>query len=236
MTDYDGTLVPVRERPEFALPGPGLLKVLKRLAKKSRVVLAVVSGRDTGELKKLIPVERIYLAGCHGAEILYPGGEKFTAVDEKKLAPLLDLAAGRARSCISGEEGFLVERKKTAVALHYRLAGPVTALKVLSNFVTAVRPLVMKHNLEFMSGKKVIEVRPRGVNKGEAVRRLINLHPDCYPVYLGDDTTDEDAFGAVREKGLGVLVSEHKKFTAASHWLRDPRDVLRFLQIIAARC
>ncbi|MFZ5631285.1 MAG: trehalose-phosphatase [Bacillota bacterium] len=236
MTDYDGTLVPIRKRPEFALPGPGLLKVLRSLAKKSRVVLAVISGRDTDELKRMIPVEGIYLAGCHGAEILYPGGEKYTVVDEKKLAPVLEAVAGQARNCISGREGFLVERKRTAVALHYRLADQVAALKAVSDFTTAVWPLVIKRGLEIMAGKKVIEVRPRGVNKGEAVRRLMNLHPGFHPLYFGDDTTDEDAFRAVQESGLTVLVSEHKTITAASHWLRGPHNVLRFMQIISARC
>jgi len=235
MADYDGTLVTIREKPEFALPGPGLLKVLKRLAEKPRVVLAVISGRDTDDLKKMIPVEGIYLAGCHGAEILYPGGEIYTAVDEKKLAPVLEVVVNLARNCISGREGFLVEKKRAAVALHFRLADQVAALKVVGDFTAAVRPLAIKHRLKFTTGKKVIEVRPRGVHKGEAVRRLITLHPAFFPLYFGDDTTDEDAFMAVKEIGLPVLVSEHKKITAAFHWLRGPHDVLRFMQIISKR-
>jgi len=235
MADYDGTLVPIRERPEFALPGLGLLKVLRCLAEKSQVVLAVISGRDTDDLKKMIPVEGIYLAGCHGAEILYPGGEKYTAIDKKKLAPVLEVVANLARNCISGREGFLVEKKRAAVALHFRLAERVTALKVVNDFTEVVRPFAIKHRLEFTAGKKVVEVRPRGVNKGKAVRHLMNLHPTFFPLYFGDDTTDEDAFRAVKGSGLPVLVSEHRKNTAASRWLREPHDVLRFIEIISKR-
>lgn len=233
MTDYDGTLVPIRERPEFALPGPGLLKVIKRLAKNPLVLLAIISGREADQLKKLIPVDGIYLIGCHGAEILYPNGERFTTIDEKKLAPVMEMIADQAISCSSDQKGFIVERKKVALALHYRMADRSTAIKVLLDFITAVKPIAMKNNLEFITGKKVIEVRFKGINKGKAARYLMKLHPDFYPIYLGDDKTDEDAFKEVQEKGLGILVLEHTKATAASHWLRSPNDVLRFMQIIS---
>ncbi|MCL6477372.1 MAG: trehalose-phosphatase [Peptococcaceae bacterium] len=235
MADYDGTLVPIRKRPEFALPGPALLRALRRLAGKSRVVLAVISGRDTDDIKKMIPVEGIYLAGCHGAEVLCPGGEKYTAVDKKKLAPVLEVVAGLARNCISGREGFLVEKKRAAVALHFRLADQVAALKVVGDFKAAVQPLAIKHRLEFTAGRKVIEVRPRGVNKGRAVWRLMSLYPTFFPLYFGDDATDEDAFRVVKESGLPVLVSEHRKNTAATSRLRGPHDVLRFIQTVSER-
>jgi len=235
MADYDGTLVPIREKPEFALPGPYLLQVLKCLAEKSRVALAVISGRDTDDLKKMIPVGGIYLAGCHGAEILYPGGEKYTAVDQKKLAPVLEAVGNMAWNCIANREGFLVEKKRAAVALHFRLADQITASKIVDDFTTMVRPLALKHSLEFMAGKKVLEVRPSEANKGKAVRRLMALHPTFFPLYFGDDTTDEDAFRAVKKSGRPVLISEHRKITAASLWLKGPQDVLRFLEIIAKR-
>lgn len=234
MTDYDGTLVPIRERPELAVAGPALLKAIKGVLKKPGVKLAVVSGRDAAELKKLLPVEGIFFAGCHGAEIVIPSGEKFTVVDEKMLAPVLEVVAGKALDSIEGRDGFLVERKRASVALHYRLADPAAVPKVLEDFVMSVRPVVTKHNLEFIAGKKVIEVRPKGVNKGETVKYLTCVNPGYYPVYVGDDTTDEDAFRAVREKGLGVLVSAYKRLTAASRWLRGPNEVIRFLQMLAA--
>lgn len=235
MTDYDGTLVPIRERPEFALPSRGLLKALRRLVRNPKVKVAVLSGRDTDDLKKLIPVDGVYLAGCHGAEIVSTGGDILKIFEEKEIAPVLETIAGLALSCVADQDGFLVEKKRTAVALHYRLANLATALQVIGNYITAVWPLTVKNDLEFLAGKKVIEVRPRTVNKGKAVEYLMNLNPEFYPVYIGDDTTDEDAFRTVREKGLGVLVSASKKTTAASYQFRDSRDVLRFLQIIASR-
>lgn len=235
MTDYDGTLVPVKDRPEQALPGPALLRVLRRLAHRRRITLAVVSGRDLADLKNLVPLPGIYLVGCHGAEYLYPDGRQFAAVDHEKLAPALELIADEALRCVAGREGFLLEYKKSAVALHYRSADPVTALQVVGDFMALVRPLAAKHDLRVIPGKKVIEVCPRPIDKGRAVRRLIALHRGCAPVYLGDDTTDEDAFLTVKGKGLGVLVSACKKLSAASYRLPDPNAVLRFLQILAAR-
>ncbi|WP_227766044.1 trehalose-phosphatase [Zhaonella formicivorans] len=233
MTDYDGTLVPLKERPELAVAGPMLLKSIKRIVKKPGVKLAIVSGRDVDELRKLLPVKELFYAGCHGAEIEGPSGKQFTAVDGKMLVPVLEEIASKAVDSIKGKNGFFVECKKASVALHYRLAHPVAALKVLDEFVMAARPLVTEHELEFIAGKKVIEVRPKVVNKGEAVKYLTSLYSSYYPVYIGDDVSDEDAFRAVQEKGLGVLVSPSKRVTAASRWLRGPGKVIRFLQLLA---
>jgi len=235
MTDFDGTLVPIRERPEYALPSPGILKTLSRLTAGRRATLAVVSGRDVGELKRLIPVDGIYLVGCHGAEYIYPGGEKISVVDGEKLDPFLDLVAGMAADAVAKEEGFILERKKAAFAMHYRLADPVSALRVVSGFTVKVRPLIVKCGFVLMYGRKVVEVRPRYVNKGKAVKRLMQLNPGCFPVYLGDDVADEDAFRVIQAHGMGVLVSESGKSTAACCRLRDQREVLRFLQIVSSR-
>jgi trehalose 6-phosphate phosphatase len=236
MIDYDGTLVPIADRPQSASTGQGLRRTLKRLAGKNRVRLAVVSGRDLDDLEKLVPAAGICLVGCHGAEFLRAGGGKTAIVRLENLAPALDLIAAAAARCVGRRRGFLLERKKAAVALHYRLADPAAASRVLGGFIAAIYPLARRHNLVYTAGKKVIEIRPRGINKGEAVKHLIRLYPGCYPVYLGDDSTDEDAFRAIREQGAGILVSEGERLTSASSRLRNPGDVHRFLQIIATRC
>jgi len=78
------------------------------------------------------------------------------------------------------------------------------------------------------SGKKVLELKPKGVDKGQAVLRLLGRHPDHTPVYIGDDTTDEAAFLALRGRGLTFKVGEGP--TAAQGRLKDVEEVLAYLQ------
>ncbi|MDK2821601.1 MAG: trehalose 6-phosphate phosphatase [Clostridia bacterium] len=234
MTDYDGTLVPIKEKPELAIPSNKLLNILRCLIKKN-IVIAIVSGRSIDDLKKLIPIQSKYLVGCHGTDIIYPNGEEYKTINTEKLDPILDFINDEAIKCIKDVKGFVLERKNAAIALHYRLVDSTLASKIVTRFITLVHPVVQRHNLEFIFGKKVVEVRPRGINKGNAVKHLIKLNPGYYPIYFGDDTTDEDAFNAIKGKGIGVLISLDNKTTNASYKLRDTRDVILFLRILLAQ-
>ncbi len=234
MTDYDGTLVPIREKPELALPDPGILQALERLSGKKRIAVAVLSGRAVDDLKKLLPVAGVYLVGGHGAEFEEPGGRRFTLVNAAELEPVMGRLAEVAACSVGRREGFLLENKKTCLAVHFRLADPDEAVKVAADFRKKTRPLIRQHNLEIIEGKKVLEIRPRNINKGLAVKYLQNIFPEYYPVYFGDDTTDEDAFTVVNDIGLGVLVSHSGKPSMASLRLAGPEEVGKFLQILSA--
>ncbi len=252
MTDYDGTLVPIRERPDLAVPGPELLQAVKRLRRTDKVAFAVISGRSLEDLEKMIPVSGIYLIGCHGAQFRTPNGERFAKTDPDRLHPIMDRLAEIASGCTGGKKGFLVEHKGISLAFHYRQAearGQVEAtgqaqtaavrevLEVLARFLKKAAPLMAGAGLEAMAGKKVVEIHPRNINKGEAVKYLMNRYPKHYPLYFGDDTTDEDAFTAVAERGTGVLVSGRtvpERYSAASLTLPGPADVIKFLENLTA--
>lgn len=236
MMDYDGTMAPVRETPGLAKAEPALLRAVNRAARQPWLTMAVISGRDVDDLMNMLPVEGIYLVGCHGAEYVYPNGERHAVIDHINLDPVLDSIAELGLKCIGGCPGFFLERKKTAVTIHYRQVKMPAALKVLADFAASLGKLVKENDLELLPGKKVLEIRPRSVNKGQAVKILAGLYPQHYPVYIGDDLTDEDAFKAIRNRGTGVLVSEVDKLTSACLRLRDPNEVLELLQIISTRC
>jgi alpha,alpha-trehalase len=83
-------------------------------------------------------------------------------------------------------------------------------------------------------GKKVFEIRPKiDWDKGKAVLWILKAldldTPDVMPFYLGDDTTDEDAFRALEGRGIGVLVTDTPRSTRASYTLKDTDDVREFL-------
>ncbi|MDH7578076.1 MAG: trehalose-phosphatase [Bacillota bacterium] len=230
LLDYDGTLVPFAATPEQARPPGHLLEMLAGLCLCPGLRVAVVSGRGIDDLKRLLPVRGLYLAGVHGLVIRYPTGEEVWRGEEggearawvkkltRKLEPLLE-----------GKKGFLLENKDIALALHYRLAFPHEGVEVLRRICREVRPLLQEAGFVLRSGKKVLEFCPALANKGEGVKFLLSGWRGAFPVYLGDDDTDEDAFRAVAEIGLGVLISRHPRESAARYRLDDPGDVALFL-------
>lgn len=236
MLDYDGTLVSIADRPELAVPGPDILQILGQLTKKPNFKLAIVSGRELADLKKILPVAGLFLVGCHGAEFQYPNGERGQLLDAEELAPALKQIGQIAEKCVGGKKGYLFESKKYTFALHYRLADRESRTQLMTDFKLAIQPLLNEYNLALLAGKMVLEIHSPVVNKGNIVEFLMGHYNKYYPVYIGDDTTDEDAFKIIQGKGTGVLVACSDQNTAASVRLQEPKDVVQLLQILSARC
>ncbi len=230
-SDYDGTLVPIAPTPEEARPDRDLLGLLERLVARPGTRLALVSGRDLAQLLEMFPVPGLYLAGCHGVELVYPGGRSEALVPE--ISPVLAGVAARVRPLLAGRNGFILEEKKYSLALHYRLADPSRVPEVLKSFREAGWEAAERHGLVFAPGKKVLELRPRNAGKGTAVLRLLRDFPGALPVYLGDDTTDEDAFKTLASLGgITVLVSSRPVPSAAACRLPDPASARQFLSLL----
>lgn len=229
--DYDGTLSPIAPRPELAtLPEP-TREVLRRLAARGPV--AILSGRGREDVAALVGLAELTYAGSHGFDIAGPTlrREIGDGIPER-----IDHAAARLREELSGIEGALVEPKRFAVAIHFRLARPED-LPRIEQAVDAVRA---EHpDLRKVPGKKIFELRPDlDWDKGHALLWLLEtLHVEndgeVVPLYVGDDVTDEDAFRAIEGRGIGVLVAEEPRETAAAYSLRDPEEVRLFLERLA---
>jgi iron complex transport system ATP-binding protein len=234
LLDYDGTLVEIAPRPEQATPTPELLRVLTQLTAQKDVAVMVVSGRPLRELLDFLPVPGLNFVGSHGGEgrvadrhwvksnTAGPVGEP------ERLAQ--DLATRLAEV-----SGWRLEQKPLGVALHYRKAGPDQATRILSVLEDWVQEVVNSGPFEVIWGRKVLEVLPQGVSKGAAVREILTTSgfSDLFPVYLGDDTTDESAFQALKGSGLTVKVGTAGAVTAADYCLADPAAVLAFLTRVA---
>jgi trehalose-phosphatase len=233
--DYDGTLTPIVERPEQAKLTDDMRRTLARLA--DRVPVAVISGRDLDDVRAMVALSGLELAGSHGFDIVdlegrahQHGTEFLPALDqaERELGPLLEPIPG-AR----------VERKRFAIAVHYRGVADehVAAVEDAVNIVASRHP-----ELRRTGGKKVFELRP-GIewDKGQAVIFLLGTlgldRPDVIAIYVGDDETDEDAFRALRDRGLGVVVADEDdvRTTWARFRLPDVEGVRTFLEWVAER-
>lgn len=234
MLDYDGTLVPLAPKPQDARPSLKLLNLLTCLSRDTKKRVAIISGRRVEELAALLPVSYLFLAGLHGREILHPAQNAGGPRLKVKLGPpgpppgIWKEICALAQDLASRVPGFYVEDKEESIALHFRQAKPEEAKEIVKTFIRSTQPLVQAYQLEYLKGNKVIEVRIRGIHKGIAVEYFLNLFPSAFPVFLGDDLTDEDAFRTLKGRGLTILVGE-KRPTLADYYLPSPAAVEDFL-------
>jgi len=231
--DYDGTLTPIVNHPEDAWLSESMRQTLRSLA--ARVPVAILSGRDLDDVRGRVHVDGIVYAGSHGFDIAGAGGLR-RELGAAYLA-VLDVAEAELREALDEIPGGQLERKHFSVAAHYRNVKENDAFKV----AVAVDAVAARHReLRRINGKKVYELLPDiDWNKGKAVLWLLETlelgRGNAFPIFIGDDRTDEDAFSALQKCGIGILVSEQPQVTAASYWLRSPEEVEHFLQQLIAR-
>lgn len=226
MLDYDGTLTPIKTRPEEAKLCEETRRLLKKLKKKT--ALAIVSGRSLEEIKELVKIKNIVYAGNHGLEI-ETGKGKFVYPPALEVVPIIKGISERLR--LSPIKGTQVEDKKFTVSFHYRRVSPQEIKDAKSYFNRAVSLWVREKKFEVRKGKRVLEIRPSGWDKGDALKWIwTQLGKYLFPIYVGDDRTDEDAFETLADKGLSVLVARRKKRSFAEYHVRGVKDVERFLE------
>jgi trehalose 6-phosphate phosphatase len=125
--------------------------------------------------------------------------------------------------------GAQVERKPASLAAHWRGLPPAAAEKVEQVARDAWRSAGERAGLQLLSFDGGIEVRSDSIHKGHAALHMLMRFPTATAAYLGDDTTDEDAFAALRGRGLTLLVRAEPRPSQAAYWLRPPQDLLAFL-------
>jgi trehalose-phosphatase len=230
--DYDGTLTPIVESPDKAVLSDQMRERVINLAEVCTV--AVISGRDLKDVQNMVGIDNIFYAGSHGFDIAGPKGKEAEFQQGKDFLPALAEAEEKLRGKLNKIEGTLLERKKFSIAVHYR--------KVKEEEVARVERVVDEvlgqlPRLRKSYGKKVYELQPKiDWHKGKAllwVLDALNLNrPDVLPFYIGDDTTDEDAFKAIKDRGIGIVVIEKPRPTEAHYSLKNPEEVGKFLEAL----
>jgi trehalose 6-phosphate phosphatase len=217
--DYDGTLAPIVDDPTAAVPHPEAPDLLRHL--DERYPLWIVTGRDLQALASFL--DRPYRAiGLHGAQEGIVGKETNNLMSDAAAEALR-----RLRTSVPSIDGLRVEEKDQSFAVHYRGVADEDATRAqLRDWLTD-----LPNGLDAIWGKKVVELRPEGLTKGTAVRRIADEHPDHVPVYLGDDVTDEDAFEALQEMDrTAVTIKIGDDDTRASARLDGPDAVMDYLR------
>lgn len=231
--DYDGTLSPIVPNPEEARVPPATRAVVEQLSR--RFPTAIVTGRAVSKVKSFLALDGLMFAGSHGFYIDAPPLPPHSVASEHLPA----LAAARTRLAVpaAAARGASIEDNNFSVSVHYRNVAP-DALPPLRD---AVESTVRDLGLRLHHGKMVWEIRPEfDWHKGRAVEYLLRqlaMDDDRYfPIYLGDDVTDEDAFRSLRaHQGLGVIVYDPdasqatSRTTHAALRLGSPDEVRLFL-------
>jgi len=228
LLDYDGTLTPIVLRPELAVLSEDMRDVLKKIAEKYPT--AIISGRAIDDVKNMVKVENIYYAGNHGFEI--SNDRKLANPDAEKTRVVINEICRKMQKNLIHIKGSIVENKGITASVHYRMVSDNDFLELTKIFKEVIAPYLEKGEIKITSGKKVFELRPNiEWNKGKAVEWVIDaIGKEGTPVYIGDDRTDEDAFTALRNKGVTVLVSEKTGKTNAKYYLRNVDEVKIFLE------
>lgn len=231
--DYDGTLTPIVDRPELAVLSDDMRDALQRLARVCTT--AIISGRALADVKRLVGVPDVFYAGNHGLEIAGPHQTQIKYEKGLEFIDAVDAAYHVIRSQVGHIDGVLIENKQFSLSVHYRLVddSKVPMIEAVVDDVIAHEPRLRKHY-----GKKVFEVRPRiDWDKGKAVLWLLDalaLQADSVlPVYIGDDITDEDAFQALKERGIGIRVMDRATSSQAAYRLNDTAEVKELLEALA---
>jgi trehalose 6-phosphate phosphatase len=233
--DYDGTLVEIAPRPELARPAPELLELLTRLTAQRDLKLMVVSGRPLRDLQELLPVPGLNFLGSHGGEAFVAGRPyplPVATLNHEELARW----RSRLAALLQPFRGWWIEDKPQGFALHYRQVQAEHAYEFIGILGSWQEQLRQEGGFQVLSGKKVLEILPLSVSKGAAIQKILLLAGfiGFFPLYLGDDITDESAFLLLQGHGLTIKVGRPGTETAASHYLPDTKAVRHFLALLVS--
>jgi trehalose-phosphatase len=231
LIDYDGTLVPIAQRPEMAIMPERVRNLLLSLRDHPRVILGIISGRALADIKRLVAINNVIYVGNHGLEMdLF--SEPYTHPDTKRFLPPLRELKERLSIQLKDFPGSFLEDKGLILSIHYRNLLP----EMVGSLKRLLEDLMVEYyeGLEITQGKKVWEIRPKiSCNKGTAVKTILKFFAGkknhFLPIYLGDDSTDEDAFEALRDVGITIRIANGFSTSKAQFYLTRQEGVIEFL-------
>jgi trehalose-phosphatase len=239
VSDFDGTLTPIVDRPELATLIPDTNRLLRALSKNRRYTVGIVSGRSLADLKEKVDVEGIIYAGNHGLEI-EGFGKNFLEPIAEEVRPFFQLLSQVLMTALKGVKGVLVENKGLTLSVHYRSVDDSDEHMVKDVLAKVTNPLSVTGRIRITRGKKVYEIRPPvDWDKGKAISWLIAKFKESrkmggvLPIYLGDDLTDEDAFKVIEASGgISIFVGDGNTKSLARYFLKSPQEVIAFLRML----
>lgn len=229
LIDYDGTLAPFVSKRNFAKPYLGVEERLEKILLLNKTKMAIVTGRSIADFLTVFNAcPKLEIFGSHGVERMRNGKIEIENIQkyEKAIQGLTVLIPETYRQI----ESDYLEEKPFSLAIHWRGLEDQIAAYLKEKALAIWQPLFLQYELEILPFNGGLELRPQGISKANAVRKMLSeVESDSPLAYLGDDLTDEEAFEAIADRGLKVLVSKEKTPTHADVWIKPPQGLLNFL-------
>ena len=228
LLDYDGTLAPFSVDRRQALPYEGVVTLLQEIIDTGHTRVVMITGRDAREIGPLLGLSStLEVWGSHGLQRLRSDGTCEMPDVPPKVAQVLEEAAGWLE--YQGLQS-MAETKPGSIAVHWRGLSETERTELCGRIATGWFPIAARGSLKLLEFDGGVEMRMPDLDKGDAVRTVAEeVGPDVPIAYLGDDATDEQAFRALRDRGLTVLVRPKQRKSAAQVWLRPPEELREFL-------
>ncbi len=223
--DLDGTLLEIADHPDAVHIDAPTFALLRALREKTQDAVALISGRDIAFIDRLLHPLVLPAAGVHGLQ-RRNGAGVMQATQACDLAPI----AVFLENAIGAEPGVVIERKRGAVALHYRLRPDLErrCAEIVGEAVAA------RLDLHLLRGKMVFEIMQAGADKGSAIAEFLSEPPffGRPPIFIGDDVTDEAGFAYVNARD-GISIKVKSGDTAARYRVGSVRELLDWLGALA---
>jgi len=235
LLDFDGTLAAFNRDPSAVHLDADTSALLERLAANPVITVGIISGRRLPDLQQRVTFSGdMYLAGLHGLEIHGPA-ETFIHPGAAAATSLMESIAAEVEPRLALLPGVFIEDKEFSIVLHYREAAPAARVVATSHFMDAARANIDSGRLRLLPGAGVIELLPEAAwHKGSALEwireRVERSHGPTFTVYVGDDVTDQDAFGAIGPHGLAISASA--RATGGEFSVDGPDGVERLLNCL----
>jgi trehalose 6-phosphate phosphatase len=235
--DYDGTLVDFQKKPDEVSTPKHIQTLIDELTCHPSITVIVITGRTLDNIRSLVDSRNIIIAGLHGFEIQFPGQKYFVWEKAKETQDVIKKIKTKSLQKFHHRKDVYIEDKKFTLAFHYRQVPLGESDGLVEQFKEIYRKYDIEKKLEVLHGDKVLEIRPRGWDKGKAVEMILkklNIANHSFSlIYIGDDTTDEDAFVYLKDRGITIYVkNKSQRKTHARYYVNNPKEVYRFLQLI----
>ncbi|HSQ34589.1 MAG TPA: trehalose-phosphatase, partial [Candidatus Binatia bacterium] len=216
--DYDGTLVPIVRHYTQAAPDPEILKLLEKFCSAENNRLVIVTGRDRKTISDWIRVANCSFIAEHGAWIKdrdqdWMQSKVLAAEWKEQVLPILETYSDRL-------PGSFIEEKEFSLTWHFRNAYPELGMVRAKELMDYLIHLTANKDLQILHGKKVVEIRNAGINKGLAAALWLEKNEFDFILAAGDDWTDEDLFRVLPETAYSIKVglsSSLARFNVINH-------------------
>ncbi|RYZ29461.1 MAG: bifunctional alpha,alpha-trehalose-phosphate synthase (UDP-forming)/trehalose-phosphatase [Chitinophagaceae bacterium] len=228
LLDYDGTLVPHVGDPEKAVPGHELLHLLRELASNEKNEVLLISGRSSTWLDKHFKDLPISLIAEHGARSKQKNGDWVTEIQthsewKEQVHNMMEMYVRRCANSF-------IEEKDFSIVWHYRNStieqGKLRSLELISE----LNEYIHNRHLQVLPGNKIVEVRNSGIDKGTAVKKILQNGNYDFIFAVGDDKTDEDMFKLLMDKQHCFSIKVGPDASFAKFNLHTPQMVVSLLE------